>query len=668
MDRRRYPRQQYVPPGMVDFGQMDFGHDVVAQQMPGILQNYQQRWDMQDAAIAKLLEEQAGTQMLEGDAQAVGNLLKSSFDEIDTLVKDKYQGDRGAAAMDIVKRLSAARAPLAQARAEKERYDKAFEQYQQLATQGKAPRGNYDPVTGTFQTLGFTDFYKDTQRSAFDEKGRYVPREYQPLRGAGQHSEYIAKNYSKELQDRIISKVPQLANIEGIGNMIKSGQLRGITDEEVNKLFFSNGELTDEGRAYVQDFKANSTFAEQEFGEAFKDDKAIGEFIANTVKAQTVGSIVDNYSQYSSGESTDADLNSYRTFSGVEVTVPKENMAQAKEFIKTTSSGVGGGIARGLIKSAVLTADPLYRKKASYNALAKVATSLFINPNSIIGASLKAFPEAYADLMLKTVEINELYSATGGTEGRVEKGIEKLQAEGNSAQRNFASLADIEMDTTNPVIQASSRRYALAEDAPKYVKRERAKDYIKEFSTMSVSPKINVRYSNKKDLDQLKAEDEFWFGRNANDEPVFKASMANNAVFIKGESGEPVGGAAFINEVEDRPVQAYGTYSNDNPFGVGAKQVIVEGKNGPDIYAMIPTEDPNPIDLVEWQIHNVKYLPEQEIEIVTPFGNNLQIRNISSGDKFLTNPEYEVIVDGTRVNQTFRSTGDIFIKYMQALQ
>ena len=92
------PQPEYVPPGMVDFGQIDFGHDIVAQQMPGILQNYQQRWDMQDAAIAKLLEEQAGTQMLEGDAQAVGNLLKSSFDEIDTLVKDKYQGDRGAAA------------------------------------------------------------------------------------------------------------------------------------------------------------------------------------------------------------------------------------------------------------------------------------------------------------------------------------------------------------------------------------------------------------------------------------------------------------------------------------------------------------------------------------------------------------------------------------------
>ena len=150
MDRRRYPQQQYVPPGMVDFGQMDFGHDVVAQQMPGILQNYQQRWDMQDAAIAKLLEEQAGTQMLEGDAQAVGNLLKGSFDEIDTLVKDKYQGDRGAAAMDIVKRLSAARAPLAQAKAEKEKYDKSFAEYQQLAVQGKAPRGNYDPATGTF--------------------------------------------------------------------------------------------------------------------------------------------------------------------------------------------------------------------------------------------------------------------------------------------------------------------------------------------------------------------------------------------------------------------------------------------------------------------------------------------------------------------------------------
>jgi len=275
--RRMYaPQPEYVPPGMVDFGQIDFGHDIVAQQMPGILQNYQQRWDMQDAAIAKLLEEQAGTQMLEGDAQAVGNLLKSSFDEIDTLVKDKYQGDRGAAAMDIVKRLSAARAPLAQARAEKEKYDKAFEQYQQLAIQGRAPQafdvvdemGNIAP-----KTLGFEEFYSDTARSAFDEKGKYVPRTYGTLRGASDLSGYLAQNVSKALNAD--SEQSGLLDSQTAGYLFQLTK-SGTSPQQIEEQIFKNkatGELTTYGKELAQQLRGEVDFLQDELGTNASDEQ-----------------------------------------------------------------------------------------------------------------------------------------------------------------------------------------------------------------------------------------------------------------------------------------------------------------------------------------------------------------------------------------------------------
>jgi len=275
MDRRRYPQRQYVPPGMVDFGQIDFGHDVVAQQMPGILQNYQQRWDMQDAAIAKLLEEQAGTQMLEGDAQAVGNLLKGSFDEIDTLVKDKYQGDRGAAAMDIVKRLSAARTPLAQARAEKESYDKAFDKYERLAEQGRAPqtfitddKGNIAP-----KTLGFEEFYSDTARPAFDEKGKYVPRTYGTLRGASDLSGYLAQNVSKALNAE--SEQSGLLDNQTAGYLFQLTE-SGTSPQQIEEQIFKNkatGELTTYGKELAQQLRGEVDFLQDELGTNASDEQ-----------------------------------------------------------------------------------------------------------------------------------------------------------------------------------------------------------------------------------------------------------------------------------------------------------------------------------------------------------------------------------------------------------
>ena len=298
MDRRRYPQQQYVPPGMVDFGQIDFGHDVVAQQMPGILQNYQQRWDMQDAAIAKLLEEQAGTQMLEGDAQAVGNLLKSSFDEIDTLVKDKYQGDRGAAAMDIVKRLSAARAPLAQAKAEKERYDKAFEQYQQLAIQGRAPQTFTVDASGNIapKTLGFEELYSDTARSAFDEKGKYAPRTYGTLRGASDLSGYLAQNVSKALNAE--SEQSGLLDSQTAGYLFQLTK-SGTSPQQIEEQIFKNkatGELTSYGKELAQQLRGEVDFLQDELG-ANASDEQLMRYATPIIQGQVAQQIDRRYIQ-----------------------------------------------------------------------------------------------------------------------------------------------------------------------------------------------------------------------------------------------------------------------------------------------------------------------------------------------------------------------------------
>lgn len=386
MDRRRYPQQQYVPPEMVDFGQMDFGHDIIAQQMPGILQNYQQRWDMQDAAIAKLLEEQAGTQMLEGDAQAVGNLLKDSFDGIDTLVKEKYQGDRGAAAMDIVKRLSAAKAPLAQAKAEKEKYDKAFAEYQNAAQRGQAPK-TFIPGEG-YKTLDFETYHSLQEQQAFGEKG-YTPRSYNSLRGASDLSGYLDKGISKKLSSRVWQDI--LKENEKTPGYLEQITRKGYTGEQLEKYFDPKNFDQD---AFVKELVGEVPHLAKEFENASPEE--LFDYAKGIIKSQVSEQLARDYKKdldYTpnpSPESTTTLLPSYNRPLDV-----KDNTSKINKIAENTS--------RAVQSTKILT--------NTIDALSVIDSTLGINSQGI--TSYKPYELDLSNPGLK--EVNDRLEAGKGT-------------------------------------------------------------------------------------------------------------------------------------------------------------------------------------------------------------------------------------------------------------
>jgi hypothetical protein len=84
---------------------------------------------------------------------------------------------------------------------------------------------------------------------------------------------------------------------------------------------------------------------------------------------------------------------------------------------------------------------------------------------------------------------------------------------------------------------------------------------------------------------------------------------------------------------------------------------------------MLPTtKNINPIDATEWAFHNIKYIPEQQIEFMTPFGNKIKIENIATGPGLISNPIYKLTVDDTEINRVFTSTGDLAVTYFNAIR
>lgn len=302
--RRRYGYQEppQINPNLVDFGQLPMYNPQDTERLAQIGQQAQQRYDTSQATIAKYLEDVSAADF-SGLDQGIRDRLMLELDANAARIQDRvskdYQGDYGRALPEILKGLSRDRGLMHQGVQESAKAKQAFAEYQDLAKRGMAPR-KYFPGQG-FITMDFEDYHKQHsgRLPGFNEEGKFVGGQYATLRGAGQHEDFIMKNFSKELQDRVISMNPKLANIEGVGQMLQTGTLKGVSDDAVERIFFDkNGNLTSSGKAYVETFKNNSQFAPEEFGEMMKDDKAMGRFVADIVKAQTVQSVVNDYKQY----------------------------------------------------------------------------------------------------------------------------------------------------------------------------------------------------------------------------------------------------------------------------------------------------------------------------------------------------------------------------------
>lgn len=256
--------------------------------------NMQQRYDVSQGALSKYLEDYSNTNI---DKNYIGETEKIVNDRLENMhnkVSKDYQGDYGAAMNTVIRDLSSARKPIAQAaQATKER-DEARKLYQQAAMDGNINR-EYDPSTGEFNLKTFEQIAPPEK--LFNEEGTFrgIPDYMGMMRGAGDHTRFIRENFSAPLQDMQNSSTPEMYS-NSIGNFIKETKGRGTTDKDVDKLLWKdkkNGVMSDVGETYYKSFVGGSKFAPEEFQNASPSE--VLEYVGSTIKSQTVKSNISDY-------------------------------------------------------------------------------------------------------------------------------------------------------------------------------------------------------------------------------------------------------------------------------------------------------------------------------------------------------------------------------------
>lgn len=226
------------------------------------MQNMQQRYDLTQSAMGKYMEENAKGDFSDKDYVPVMSNLNSRLEKIRQNVKDKYQGDYGAAANEVIQELGKARNIFFQAEAEKKKEDK----YGPLLDKMKAEKKLlWEPGKGD-----------PRERAAFDENGNYAPRDYSGFVEKSDYEKLIAEDFVKGIDKKSIEGGLGNSNIDGILQSVTRQGLAvfGDTPEQQNA---GVDKLVD---AYLPVFKQNST---AKLDPEFKDDNDIKDYIKKTV-------------------------------------------------------------------------------------------------------------------------------------------------------------------------------------------------------------------------------------------------------------------------------------------------------------------------------------------------------------------------------------------------
>jgi len=242
-----------------------------------ILEGAQQRYDTSQSAIARYLDEYSNAKVSDRNAPALDEIVEGRLGELKETIKDKYDGQYGNAANEIIQRLASARKPVMQAQQAYELEQQAKKEYQAALNSGNAPRDIVRDENGNYveRTLSFEDYYK-LPESDFLE-GKFAMPEFRALRGRGKHDEWVQKNISSPIMSMI--KEGDLKQMEGIfGGLAESIKTRGMSDADVDAYIDNTPELVDS-------FMANSTFAQEEFN---GDRELAKDYLKDLVKAQTV--------------------------------------------------------------------------------------------------------------------------------------------------------------------------------------------------------------------------------------------------------------------------------------------------------------------------------------------------------------------------------------------
>lgn len=231
------------------------------------MQQMQQRYDLAQTAIGKYLEENAAGKFRDADYENVVNSLNKKLEDIKTNVKDKYQGDYGAAANDVIQQLGKARSTFHQAEQAYAEEQKYLPIYQKLKSEGKlvTPKG-YDPF----------------QQSSFDEEtGKFKDIDYSQMYERNDYNKWVQENISNRLNQHVDDDITGVINraSDSKNAFLIMTKTKGYRPEDIA------GEVTkDDVEMFIQQ---NPTYR-MEFSDANGniDMNAAKDFITNTAKNQ----------------------------------------------------------------------------------------------------------------------------------------------------------------------------------------------------------------------------------------------------------------------------------------------------------------------------------------------------------------------------------------------
>lgn len=235
-----------------------------------ILQNAQQRYDVGQAAIAQSLRDYSDAEVSKEYQPRLQEIVDAKYEDLNKLIQDKYSGDYGNAANEIVNQLALIRKPISGAVQASKAREEARKLYQQQAlSQNVNSEFFFNKDTGKVERrqLDFDEIVG--KQDIFDESGRFIgtPDYMGKFRGASNLSKYIEENISKYMNDEI--KQTGLKKHPGVFGYLMQETTKGRSDTDIMNDFIDSktGAINQNGVALARQLRSEANF----FGDEAKN-------------------------------------------------------------------------------------------------------------------------------------------------------------------------------------------------------------------------------------------------------------------------------------------------------------------------------------------------------------------------------------------------------------
>ena len=234
-----------------------------------ILQNAQQRYDVAQAAIAQSLKDYAEAEVSREYQPRLQEIVDAKYQDLNKII-DKYNGDYGNAANEIVNQLALIRKPIVGAVQASKVREEARKLYQQgVMTDNINSVLEYNKDTGKVERrrLDFDEIVG--KQDIFDESGRFIgiPDYTGKFRGASNLSKYIEENISKYMNDEM--KQTGLKKHPGVFGYLIQETTKGRSDTDIMNDFIDSetGTINQNGVALARQLRNEAKF----FGDEAKN-------------------------------------------------------------------------------------------------------------------------------------------------------------------------------------------------------------------------------------------------------------------------------------------------------------------------------------------------------------------------------------------------------------